>query len=93
MIEMTVESVRIKLQTTQRVVILKATRQERYLLIWIAQAEAYAIAIELTSHWAGQVAVPWPSITRSSPRRAASHHARKQHRFLRTSPRWRAPGP
>src|SRR5579863_1356087 len=47
MIEMTVESVRINLQTTQRVVILKATRQERYLLIWIAQAEAYAIAIEL----------------------------------------------
>ncbi len=47
MIEMTVESVRINLQTTQRVVILKANRQERYLLIWIAQAEAYAIAIEL----------------------------------------------
>lgn len=47
MIEMTVESVRINLQTTQRVVILKATKQERYLLIWIAQAEAYAIAIEL----------------------------------------------
>jgi uncharacterized protein len=47
MIEMTVESVRINLQTTQRVVILKATRQERYLLIWIAQAEAYSIAIEL----------------------------------------------
>jgi uncharacterized protein len=47
MIEMTVESVRINLQTTQRVVILKATKQDRYLLIWIAQAEAYAIAIEL----------------------------------------------
>ena len=47
MIEMTVESVRINLQTTQRVVILKATKQERYLLIWIAQPEAYAIAIEL----------------------------------------------
>ncbi|HKV59675.1 MAG TPA: bifunctional nuclease family protein [Ktedonobacteraceae bacterium] len=47
MIEMTVESVRINLQTTQRVVILKATKQERYLLIWIAPAEAYAIAIEL----------------------------------------------
>ena len=47
MIEMTVESVRINLQTTQRVVILKANRQERYLLIWIAPAEAYAIAIEL----------------------------------------------
>ncbi len=47
MIEMTVESVRINLQTSQRVVILKATKQERYLFIWIAQAEAYAIAIEL----------------------------------------------
>jgi uncharacterized protein len=47
MIEMTVESVRINLQTSQRVVILKATKQERYLFIWIAQTEAYAIAIEL----------------------------------------------
>src|SRR5437016_7441700 len=47
MVEMTVESVRIKLQTSQRVVILKATKQERYLFIWIAHAEAYAIAIEL----------------------------------------------
>jgi bifunctional DNase/RNase len=44
---MTVESVRINLQTSQRVVILKATKQERYLFIWIAQAEAYSIAIEL----------------------------------------------
>jgi bifunctional DNase/RNase len=47
MIEMTVESVRINLQTSQRVVILKAAQQERYLFIWIAHAEAYAIAIEL----------------------------------------------
>lgn len=47
MIEMTVESVRINLATQQRVVILKATRQERYLFIWIAHAEAYAIAVEL----------------------------------------------
>ncbi len=47
MIEMTVESVRINLQTSQRVLILKATQQERYLFIWIAHAEAYAIAIEL----------------------------------------------
>jgi uncharacterized protein len=47
MVEMTVESVRINLQTSHRVVILKATKQERYLLIWIAHAEAYAIAIEL----------------------------------------------
>ena len=44
---MTVESVRINLQTSQRVVILKATKEERYLFIWIAHAEAYAIAIEL----------------------------------------------
>ena len=47
MVEMTVESVRINLQTSQRVVILKATKQERYLFIWIAHAEACAIAIEL----------------------------------------------
>ncbi|HEU5379310.1 MAG TPA: bifunctional nuclease family protein [Ktedonobacteraceae bacterium] len=47
MVEMTVESVRINLQTSQRVVILKATTQERYLFIWIAHPEAYAIAIEL----------------------------------------------
>lgn len=47
MVEMTIESVRINLQTSQRVVILKATKQERYLFIWIAHAEAYAIAIEL----------------------------------------------
>jgi len=44
---MTVESVRINLATQQRVVILKATKQERYLFIWIAYAEAYAIAVEL----------------------------------------------
>jgi uncharacterized protein len=47
MIEMTVESVRINLQTSQRVVTLKASQHERYLFIWIAPAEAYAIAIEL----------------------------------------------
>ncbi len=47
MVEMTVESVRINLATQHRVVILKATKQERYLFIWIANAEAYAIAVEL----------------------------------------------
>src|SRR2546421_4487848 len=47
MVEMTVESVRINLATQQRVVILKATTQERYLFIWVAHAEAYAIAVEL----------------------------------------------
>jgi bifunctional DNase/RNase len=47
MVEMTVDSVRINLATQQRVVILKATKRERYLFIWIAQPEAYAIAVEL----------------------------------------------
>ncbi len=47
MVEMTVDSVRINLATQQRVVILKATKQERYLFIWIAQSEAFAIAVEL----------------------------------------------
>lgn len=47
MVEMTVDSVRINLATQQQVVILKATKQERYLFIWIAQPEAYAIAVEL----------------------------------------------
>ena len=47
MVEMTVDSVRINLATQQRVVILKATKQERYLFVWIGQAEAYAIAVEL----------------------------------------------
>src|SRR6266568_3458860 len=47
MVEMTVESVRINLATQQRVVILKATKQDRYLFIWIAHSEAYAIAVEL----------------------------------------------
>jgi bifunctional DNase/RNase len=47
MVEMTVESVRINLATGQRVVILKDVHQERYLFIWIANAEAYAIAMEL----------------------------------------------
>lgn len=47
MIEMSVEGVRINLATQQRVVILKARNEERYLLIWIANAEAYAIAVHL----------------------------------------------
>jgi bifunctional DNase/RNase len=47
MVEMTVESVRINLATGQRVVILKDMRVDRYLFIWIANAEAYAIAMEL----------------------------------------------
>jgi len=47
MVEMTVDSVRINLATQQRVVILKATKQERYLFIWLAHPEPYAIAVEL----------------------------------------------
>lgn len=47
MIEMTVESVRMNISTQQRVVILKARDQERYLFLWIAHPEAYAIAAEL----------------------------------------------
>lgn len=47
MVEVTIQSVRINLATQQRVVILKARNQERYLFIWIAHAEAYAIAVEL----------------------------------------------
>src|SRR5258708_12692651 len=47
MVEVTIQSVRINLATQQRVVILKARNQERYLFIWIAHVEAYAIAVEL----------------------------------------------
>jgi bifunctional DNase/RNase len=47
MVEMSVESVRINLATNQRVVILKDPQGDRYLFIWIATAEAYAIAMEL----------------------------------------------
>jgi bifunctional DNase/RNase len=47
MIEMSVESVRINLATQQRVVILKALDQDRYLFLWIAHPEAYAIAVQL----------------------------------------------
>ncbi|HEY7780001.1 MAG TPA: bifunctional nuclease family protein [Ktedonobacterales bacterium] len=47
MVEMTVESVRINLTNGQRVVILKDAPADRYLFIWIAAAEAAAIAMEL----------------------------------------------
>ncbi len=47
-IEMNIENVRINEKTQQRVVILKAVEQpERYLFIWIAHPEAYAIAVKL----------------------------------------------
>ena len=47
MVEMMVDSVRISMGNQQRVVILKDIHDERYLFIWIAQAEAMAIAQEL----------------------------------------------
>jgi uncharacterized protein len=47
MVEMSVESVRINLATNQRVVILKEAQSDRYLFIWIANPEAYSIAMEL----------------------------------------------
>lgn len=42
-----VESVRINLMNQTRVVLLKDTKIERYLLIWIGETEAYAIASEM----------------------------------------------
>jgi bifunctional DNase/RNase len=47
MVEVSVESVRINLATSQRVVILKDAQTDRYLFIWIANPEAYSIAMEL----------------------------------------------
>lgn len=47
MVEMSVESVRINLATNQRVVILKEGQTDRYLFIWIANPEAYSIAMEM----------------------------------------------
>jgi len=46
-VEMTIESIRVSLMNYQRVVILKEKNAERYLPIWIGQAEAEAIAIKL----------------------------------------------
>src|SRR5947207_1405214 len=47
LIELSVDSVRINLATQQRVAILKDINQDRHLFLWIAHAEAYAIAIQL----------------------------------------------
>jgi bifunctional DNase/RNase len=47
MVEVSVESVRVNLATNQRVVILKEENTDRYLFIWIANPEAYSIAMEL----------------------------------------------
>ncbi|MBI2955244.1 MAG: bifunctional nuclease family protein [Chloroflexi bacterium] len=55
MIEMVVESVRVNLQTYQRVVVLKEKSADRYLPIWIGSNEADAIVIQLQN-----VPVPRP---------------------------------
>jgi uncharacterized protein len=55
LVEMVVESVRVNLQTYQRVVVLKEKTSERYLPIWIGNSEADAIVIQLQN-----VSVPRP---------------------------------
>lgn len=47
MIPVVVESVRINLANGQRVVILKDSKIDRYLLIWVGMQESNAIAMEL----------------------------------------------
>jgi bifunctional DNase/RNase len=47
LVKCVVESVRINLANNSRVVIIKDTKIERYLLIWIGETESYAIASEL----------------------------------------------
>jgi bifunctional DNase/RNase len=47
LVKCVVESVRINLANNSRVVILKDSKIERYLLIWIGEPESYAIASEL----------------------------------------------
>jgi len=55
LVEMVVESVRVNLQTYQRVVVLKEKQADRYLPIWIGNNEADAIVIQLQN-----VPVPRP---------------------------------
>jgi bifunctional DNase/RNase len=55
LVEMVVESVRVNLQTYQRVVVLKEKASDRYLPIWIGNTEADAIVIPLQN-----VSVPRP---------------------------------
>jgi bifunctional DNase/RNase len=55
MIEMSVDSIRVSVMNSQRVVILKEVQADRYLPIWIGAAEADAIAIKLQG-----VSVPRP---------------------------------
>ncbi len=47
MVEVTVDSIRVSLMSTHRVVILKDTESDRYLPIWIGPCEADAITVEL----------------------------------------------
>lgn len=47
MVEVTVDSIRVSLMSTHRVVILKDVDSERYLPIWIGPCEADAITVEL----------------------------------------------
>ncbi len=55
LVEMVVESVRVNLQTYQRVIVLKEKTADRYLPIWIGNSEADAIVIKLQN-----VPVPRP---------------------------------
>ena len=55
MIEMVIDSIRVSLMNYQRVIMLKEKAAEHYLPIWIAPAEADAIAVKLQG-----VAVPRP---------------------------------
>jgi bifunctional DNase/RNase len=48
LIEMTVDSIRVHMPTSQHVVILKEKSAERYLPIWIGINEANAIALKIT---------------------------------------------
>ena len=47
MVEVTVDSIRVSLMSSHRVVILKDVESERYLPIWIGPCEADAITVEL----------------------------------------------
>ena len=47
MVEVTIDSIRVSLMSTHRVVILKDAEGERYLPIWIGPFEADAITVEL----------------------------------------------
>lgn len=47
MIEMDIDSIRVSLVNSQRVILLKEKAAERYLPIWIGSAEADAIAVKL----------------------------------------------